>query len=75
MKITILEKQAGEEDEIIVKCDYLDDNMTKLINQFKTGKGKMSFYKASVSRLNGLTRGSSREVISVITEAALPNGR
>ena len=44
MKITILEKQAGEEDEIIVKCDYLDDNMTKLINQFKTGKGKMSFY-------------------------------
>ena len=43
MKITILEKQAGEEDEIIVKCDYLDDNMTKLINQFKTGKGKMSF--------------------------------
>lgn len=47
MKITILEKQAGEEDEIIVKCDYLDDNMTKLINQFKTGKGKMSFYKDS----------------------------
>ena len=47
MKITILEKQAGEEDEIIVKCDYLDDNMTKLINQFKTGKGKMNFYKDS----------------------------
>ena len=45
MKITILEKQAGEEDEIIVKCDYLDESLTKLINQFKTGKGKMNFYK------------------------------
>ena len=47
MKITILEKQAGEEDEIIVKCDYLDESLTKLINQFKTGKGKMNFYKDS----------------------------
>ena len=45
MKITILEKQAGEEDEIIVKCDYLDESLTKLINQFKSGKGKMNFYK------------------------------
>ena len=47
MKITILEKQAGEEDEIIVKCDYLDESLTKLINQFKTGKGKMNFYNDS----------------------------
>ncbi len=47
MKITILEKKAGEEDEIIVKCDYLDESLTKLINQFKTGKGKMNFYKDS----------------------------
>ena len=45
MKVTILEKKADEEDELIVKCDYLDESLTKLINQFKTGKGKMNFYK------------------------------
>ena len=45
MKVTILEKKSDEEDELIVKCDYLDESLTKLINQFKTGKGKMNFYK------------------------------
>ena len=39
MKVTILEKKADEEDELIVKCDYLDESLTRLINQFKTGKG------------------------------------
>lgn len=47
MKITILEKRPDEEDEIIVKCDYLDENITKLLNQLKTGKSKLSFYKDS----------------------------
>lgn len=47
MKITILEKQPDEEDEIIVKCDYLDENITKLLNQLKTGKSKLSFYRDS----------------------------
>lgn len=47
MKITILEKAADEEDEIIIKCGYLDENLTRLINQFKGGKGKMNFYKDS----------------------------
>lgn len=47
MKVTILEKKAEEENEIIIKCDYLDDNLTKLINQFKNNKGKMNFYKDS----------------------------
>lgn len=48
MKITILEKQPDEEDEIIVKCDYIDENITKLLNQLKTGsKTKMNFYKDS----------------------------
>ena len=45
MKITVLEKKPGEEDEIIIKCDYLTDNIAKLINQFKGGKTKMNFYK------------------------------
>ena len=47
MKITILEKKSGEEDELIVKCDYLDENLSRLINQFKGAKGKMNFYKDS----------------------------
>ena len=47
MKVTILEKKPEEENEIIIKCDYLDDNLTKLINQFKNNKAKMNFYKDS----------------------------
>lgn len=47
MKITILEKQPDEENEIIVKCDYIDDNITKLLNQFKAGRSKLSFNKDS----------------------------
>lgn len=48
MKITILEKQPGDEDEIIVKCDYIDENISRLLNQFKTGgKSKLNFYKDS----------------------------
>lgn len=47
MKITILEKNPNEEDEIIVKCDYLDESITKLLNQLKTGKGKLPLYKDS----------------------------
>ena len=47
MKVTILEKKPEEENEIIIKCDYLDDNLAKLINQFKNNKGKMNFYKDS----------------------------
>ena len=47
MKVTILEKKVDEEDEFIDRCDYLDESLTKLINQFKTGKGKMNFYKDS----------------------------
>lgn len=47
MKITIAEKQPGEEDEIIVKVDYIDENISRLLNQFKTGKQKMNFLKDS----------------------------
>ncbi|MBR7064987.1 MAG: LytTR family transcriptional regulator DNA-binding domain-containing protein [Treponema sp.] len=47
MKVTILEKDSGAEDEIIIKCDALDESLTKLINQFKGNKGKMNFFKDS----------------------------
>ncbi len=45
MKITILDRQPDEEDEIIVKCNALDDNVIRLLNSFKSGKEKMTFYK------------------------------
>ena len=45
MKITILDKQPDEEDEITVKCGTLDENIVRLLNSFKSGKEKMAFYK------------------------------
>ncbi|MBP5520395.1 MAG: LytTR family transcriptional regulator DNA-binding domain-containing protein [Treponema sp.] len=45
MKITILEAKADEEDEIIVKCHFLDEDLTLLLNQLRSGSSKMNFYK------------------------------
>jgi len=45
MKITILETKPDEEDEIIVKCSFLDDDLTLLLNQLKNGSSKMNFNK------------------------------
>lgn len=45
MKITILDKKPDEEDEIIVKCEFLDEGITKLLNQLKNGNSKINFYK------------------------------
>lgn len=45
MKVTIVDKQPGEEDEIIIKCEALSDSLLTLINSFKTGKSKLTFYK------------------------------
>ncbi|MBP5452626.1 MAG: LytTR family transcriptional regulator DNA-binding domain-containing protein [Treponema sp.] len=47
MKITILEPSPEEEDEIIVKCRYLDNDITLLLNQLKNGSSKMNFLKDS----------------------------
>lgn len=47
MKITILPKELGEEDEIIIKCDNLDSNLLKLVNSIKNGNTRRSFYKDS----------------------------
>ncbi len=51
MKITILDKQQNEEDEIVVKCDFLDEGITRLLNQLKNGNSKMNFYKDNQIRL------------------------
>ncbi|MBP5284240.1 MAG: LytTR family transcriptional regulator DNA-binding domain-containing protein [Treponema sp.] len=45
MKITILEPSPDEEDEIIVKCRFLDNDVTQFINQLKNGSSKMNFLK------------------------------
>lgn len=45
MKITILEPAPEEDDEIIVKCHFLDDDITLLLNQLKNGSSKMNFSK------------------------------
>lgn len=48
MKITILDKDnAADENEIIVKCDFLDDDIMHLLNSLKNGKNKLSLYKDS----------------------------
>jgi DNA-binding LytR/AlgR family response regulator len=45
MKITILEKQPNEEDEIIIKCDNIDPNIINLLSNIKSTNTKMTFYK------------------------------
>lgn len=48
MKITILDKEnPAEEDEIIVKCDSLDESIIRLLNALKHGKDKLSLHKDS----------------------------
>lgn len=46
MKITILDKEnASDEDEIIVRCSALDEDMLTLINALKNGKNKLTLYR------------------------------
>lgn len=45
MKITILDAVPEEEDEIILKCHDLDDNLIKLIQQLKQGNTKLNVYR------------------------------
>ena len=45
MKVTILDTEPNEEDEIIIKCHFLDDDMLKLINYFKHSSRKLPAYK------------------------------
>lgn len=45
MKVTILDIGPDEEEEIILKCKSLDDDMVNFINRFKQGCGKLTVYK------------------------------
>lgn len=45
MKITIIDTEPNEEEEIIIKCSQLDDEMVKLIKHFKKGNSTLTAYK------------------------------
>lgn len=45
MKITIIDPAPDEEDEIIVKCRFIDNDLTQLLNQLKNGSSQMNFMK------------------------------
>ena len=47
MKISILDKLPDEEDEIIIKCDSLDDDLRHLIERIKNRRQKINFLKDS----------------------------
>lgn len=41
MKITIMDCPEGEEDEIIIKCRQIDEQMLKMIHTMKMGREKI----------------------------------
>jgi DNA-binding LytR/AlgR family response regulator len=45
MKIIIEECDPGEEDQIIIRCTKLDDNILKLISELKQGQKKLTGIK------------------------------
>ncbi len=45
MKITILDKLPEEEDEIIIKCENLDEDIRLLIERIKNHRQKINFQK------------------------------
>lgn len=47
MKISILDKLPDEEDEIIIKCDKLDEDLRLLIEKIKNRSQKINFLKDS----------------------------
>lgn len=54
MKVTILDLLPGEEEEIIVKCNQLSEDMMRLLARFKQGNDKLTVYQ------NGRSTGSNR---------------
>ena len=42
MKIIIEECNPGEEDQVIIRCKKLDDNILKLISELKQGQKKLA---------------------------------
>lgn len=45
MKMTIVDIPPGEEEEIILRCSKIDENVMQLLNNFMTGSTKLHVYK------------------------------
>lgn len=45
MKVTIIDTGPNEEEEIIIKCSHVSEDMMRLINWLKTGNSKLTVYK------------------------------
>lgn len=45
MKVTIVDVAPGEEEEIIIKCNQLDDRLMQFVNRLKQGSDKLNVYK------------------------------
>ena len=45
MKVTILDPEPGEEEELILKCAKVDDDVMKLIRYLKQGNTKLNVYR------------------------------
>lgn len=45
MKVTIINPEPNEEEEIIIKCGALSDDIIKLINKLRHGSAKLTVYK------------------------------
>ncbi|MBR3629685.1 MAG: LytTR family transcriptional regulator DNA-binding domain-containing protein [Oscillospiraceae bacterium] len=50
MKIIIETPNPGEEEEVIIRCQELDDDLLRLINQLKSGKARITGYQGSMLR-------------------------
>ena len=46
MKITILDQNPGEEDEVIIKCQNLTEELQNLIQRLKQGNARLAGYDA-----------------------------
>lgn len=51
MKITIVDKNPEEEDEIILKCSQIDENILNLINTINAASGKTNVQNPDYSRM------------------------
>ncbi|MCI8484961.1 MAG: LytTR family transcriptional regulator [Lachnospiraceae bacterium] len=45
MKVTIVEPEPNEEEEVIIKCRLLDEELMRLINHFKQGGENLTVYR------------------------------
>lgn len=47
MKITILDRADGEEDEVIIRCKQMDEHILKLVYALRAGKEKLTATKGT----------------------------